>query len=362
VARDLYEVLGVSRDASADDIKKAYRTLARTHHPDQNPDDPKAEERFKEISHAHDVLSDPEKRAQYDRGPEFFGPGGPGAGGFDASGFDFSDLFGSVFGTGAGAGRGGARQRPASPRRGADIAIDVTLSFDQAMTGATVPVTYEVDESCRDCSGSGAKPGTGSSLCQECRGRGVLGRNLGGFEVMSQTCPACGGAGTTMDDPCATCAGAGTRRVRRNEQVNIPAGVKTGTKVRKKGRGQAGLRGAPAGDLIVTTHVTPSRLYTRNGDDLEIEVPVTFAEAALGARVEVPTLDGKVAVSVPAGSQSGKLLRVRGKGAPRTRGGHGDLIARIRVQIPASLTDEQRAALEAFAALNGENPRDRLFK
>ncbi len=359
MARDLYEVLGVARGASADDIKKAYRKLARTHHPDQNPDDPKAEDRFKEISHAHDVLSDPEKRSQYDRGPESFSPGA--GGGFDASGFDFADLFGSAFG---GRGRGGGRgQQSAAPQRGADVVVDVSLSFDQAMSGATVPVSYDVDEACRDCSGSGAKPGTGSTLCQECRGRGVLGRNLGGFEVMSQTCPSCGGSGTIIDDPCDTCHGAGSRRVRRNEQVTIPGGVKTGTRVRKKGRGQAGGRGAPAGDLIVTTHVTPSRTFSRHGDDLEIEVPVTFAEAALGAKVEVPTLSGKVALTVPPGSQTGKLLRVPGQGAPRTKGsGHGDLIARLRVQVPTALTDEQRTALEAFAALNGANPRDGLFR
>jgi molecular chaperone DnaJ len=362
VARDLYEVLGVARDASAEDIKKAYRKLARRHHPDQNPDDPKAEDRFKEVSHAYDVLSDPEKRKQYDIGPQMFGPGagGPG-GGFEATGFDFGDLFGGIFGSGGRA--GGRAQRGTAPRRGADVEVDITVSFDQAMVGAVVPVAYEVNETCPTCSGSGAKPGSKSTLCQECRGRGVVGRNLGGFEVMSQACPVCGGAGTIIEDPCETCGGAGMRRVRRTEQVTIPAGVKTGTKVRKKGRGQAGMRGAPAGDLIVTTHVTPSRLFRRKGDDLEIEVPVTFAEATLGAKVEVPTLTGRVAVTVPPGSQSGKALRVRGRGAPRLKGsGHGDLIARIRIEVPAKLSDEQREALERFSALDGVNPREKLFR
>ncbi len=361
MAEDLYEALGVTRDASAEEIKKAYRKLARKYHPDQNPDDPKAEDRFKKISHAYDVLSDPEKRKQYDLGPQMFGPGGAGGagGGFDPSGFDFSDLFGGMFG----GGRGGRSSRASTPRRGADVEVDITLSFDQAMAGAVVPVTYEVDEACPTCSGSGAKPGSKSSLCPECRGRGVIGRNLGGFELMSQPCPVCGGAGTIIDDPCDTCGGAGTRRVRRSEQVTIPAGVKTGTKVRKKGRGQAGVRGAQPGDLIVTTHVTPSRRFRRKGDDLEIDVPVTFAEAALGARVEVPTLEGRVAVTVPPGSQSGKALRVRGKGAPRLRGeGNGDLIARIQIQVPATVTDEQREALERYAELDGTDIRKGLFR
>jgi len=360
MARDLYEVLGVARGASDDEIKKAYRKLARKYHPDQNPDDPKAEDRFKEVSHAYDVLSDPDKRKQYDMGPQMFGQGGPagGAGGFDPSGFDFGDLFG-MFGGGRGEGRAGK----ASSRRGADVEVNVTLSFDQAMAGASVPVTYDVEEACRDCKGSGGKPGSKSSLCQECRGRGVVGRNLGGFEVMSQPCSACGGAGTIVDDPCDGCRGAGTRLVRRTEQVTVPAGVRTGTKVRRKGRGQAGGRGAQAGDLIVTTHVTPSRVFTRNGDDLEIELPVTFAEATLGAKVEVPVLGGKVAVTVPAGSTSGKALRVRGKGAPKLKsGGHGDLIARIRIAVPDRLTDEQREALQRFAELDGANPREGLFR
>lgn len=355
MARDLYEVLSVARDASAEDIKKSYRKLARKYHPDQNPDDPKAEDRFKEVSHAYDVLSDPEKRKQYDMGPQAFGPGAGAGGGFDPSGFDFGDMF-EMFGRG----RGGQRGR--APTKGADIELSVTLSFDQAMAGASVPVSYEVDEACRDCAGSGAKPGSKSTLCQECRGRGVIGRNLGGFEVMSQPCPACRGTGTIIDDPCDGCGGVGIRRMRRNEQITIPAGVKTGTKIRKKGRGQVGGRGMQAGDLIVTTHVTPSRKFTRNGDDLEIDVPITFVEAALGAKVEVPTIEGRVSLTVPPGSQSGKPLRVKGKGAPRLKGtGNGDLIARLRVEVPSALTDEQREALQAYADLTTANPREGLF-
>jgi len=366
--RDLYEVLGVSKDASADDIKTAYRKLARQYHPDRNPGDTAAEERFKEVSHAHDVLSDPEKRKQYDMGPMFGADPSGGAAGFDMGGFDFRDIFGGMFG-GGGPGGAGARGPgadraaggSAKPRRGQDVEVNVTLSFDQAMSGATIPVTYEVDEACDECRGTGGAPGSKSTLCPDCRGRGVIGRNLGGFEVLSQTCPTCMGAGTVHETPCPKCHGQGVRHVRKTEQVKIPPGAKTGTKIRKRGRGQA-VRGGSPGDLIVVTHVTPSRRYTRRGDNLEISVPVTFAEAALGARVEVPTLTGRVAVTVPPGSRDGRAFRVRGKGAPRVKGGgHGDLIARISIQVPEKLTDEQREALEAFAKLDTAEPRKELF-
>lgn len=366
--RDLYEVLGVSRDASADDIKKAYRKLARQHHPDRNPGDSAAEERFKEISHAHDVLSDPEKRKQYDLGPMFGADPSGGTAGFDMGDFDLRDIFGGMFGGGGaggagarGQGAGGQRTRASRPRRGQDVEVNVTLSFDQAMHGATVPVTYEVDEACDECKGTGGSPGSKSTLCPDCRGRGVVGRNLGGFEVMGQTCPTCMGAGTVHETPCAKCHGQGVRHVRKTDQVKIPAGVKTGTKIRKRRKGQA-IRGGTPGDLIVVTHVTPSGRYTRKGDDLEINVPVTFAEATLGAKVEVPTLSGRVAVTIPAGSSDGRAFRIRGKGAPKvTGGGHGDLIARIRIQVPGRLSDEQRSALEAFAQLDTGDPRRELF-
>lgn len=363
MARDLYEVLGVSKDASADEIKKAYRALARENHPDRNPGDEAAEERFKEISHAHDILSDPEKRKQYDMASMYGGHAGGGPQGFDMGGFDISDLFGGFGGGRGGDGHGGfGRSRRAEPQ-GADVALDITLSFDQAMSGASIPVTYEVDEPCDDCSGSGAEPGSPTHLCQECNGRGVVGRNLGGFEIMSQQCRACGGRGTIIEKPCSTCGASGIRRRRRTENVTVPAGAKTGTRIRRKGRGQAGPRGARPGDLIVTTHVTPSTLFSRNGDDLEIQVPVTYAEAVLGAKVQVPTIDGRVSVTVPPGSRDGRALRVPKQGAPRLKGsGRGDLIVRLRIQVPESLSDEQREALEAFAKLDTRDPREALAR
>jgi molecular chaperone DnaJ len=362
---DLYEALGVKKTASQDEIKKAYRKLARKYHPDANQDDPKAEERFKEISHAHDVLSDPEKRKEYDAGRTFgdgFRPGGgyrPGGGtaeGFGGFG-DLSDLFGSIF-------RGGARARPrdqAPGRRGGDIEVDVNLSFDQAMKGVTVPLTVDKRDACPTCKGSGAKPGTSPRLCPECNGRGVRGRDLGTF-ALSEPCPRCGGEGTVVDDPCDTCGGLGQVTQESRYQVKIPAGAKEGTKVRLRGRGEAGLRGGPPGDLIVTTHVAPSPLFTREGDDLMLQVPVTFAEAAMGAKVQIPTIDGPISLTVPAGSDSAKALRVRGKGAPRlNKAGRGDLIARLNVVVPDALTKPQREALERFANLDKRDPRERLF-
>jgi molecular chaperone DnaJ len=364
---DLYATLGVSRKASADEIKKAYRKLARVHHPDANPDDPKAEERFKDISHAYDVLSDADKRREYDQLLAFGGRrpnGGPagGAGGADAGGFgDFADLFSSIFrGGGGGGGRGRATQEPMA-RRGADVEVEVNLSFDQAMAGAQVPVSVETPVACPDCGGSGAKPGTSPRLCPDCKGRGVRGRDVGSF-AFSEPCPRCGGNGTVVEQPCETCGGGGTQIGEQRIRVKIPPGVKDGTKIRLRGKGEAGVRGGPPGDLIVVTRVTPSTVYARQGDDLVLEVPVTFAEAALGAKVEIPTIDGPISLTVPAGSESGKSLRVRGKGAPRlSGGGRGDLIAKFRVEVPKDLTKTQREALQRFANLDRRNPRESLF-
>jgi len=365
---DLYAVLGVSKDAGADDIKKAYRTLARRYHPDRNPGDTAAEERFKEVSHAHDVLSDPDKRRAYDAQRAFGGRVPPnGAGGAGGAGFggfgDFADIFGQFFGRGAGGtgARGGRAGDAAATRRGRDVETEVRLSFEQAMNGAKVPVVVDKRDTCETCGGSGAKPGTSPSLCPECRGRGVVGRDAGGFSI-GQPCPRCAGNGTIVEDPCATCSGAGSISARRRYQVTIPPGAKDGTTIRMKGKGEAGMRGGAAGDLLVTTRVAPSRVFTRRGDDLVVDVPVTFPEAALGAQVEVPTLNGRVKLRVPAGSADGRSLRVPGQGAPKLKGGgRGDLIATLRLRVPEALSDEQRAALEAYAAADTSDPRAGLF-
>ncbi len=367
---DLYARLGVSRTASADEIKKAYRKLARVHHPDANPDDPKAEERFKEISNAYDVLSDAGKRREYDERLAFGGRrpnnGGSSGGGGAAGGFgDFADMFSTIFRGGRAGGAGGAgagtRAGAATPLRGADVEVEVNLSFEQSMAGAQVPVSVETPVACAECGGSGAKPGTNPRLCPDCKGRGVRGRDGGSF-AFSEPCPRCGGNGTVIDDPCSACGGSGATSSRSQIKVKIPAGVKDGTKIRVKGRGQAGSRGGPAGDLYVLSRVAPSRLFTRRGDDLVINVPVTFAEAALGAQVEVPTLDGRVKLTVPTGSPDGRSLRIAGKGAPRLKGGgRGDLIATLRLDVPRALSDKQRAALEKFAAIDPRDPRETLF-
>jgi len=358
---DLYGVLGVSEDASADDIKKAYRKLARQYHPDTNQGDAKAEERFKEISHAYDVLSDAEKRRGYDASRRFGGAGMGGGNGGAGGGFgDFADIFNTIFRGGGGGAARGADPR-STARRGGDLEVEVTLNFDQAMRGAQVPVTVDTRDTCVTCNGSGAKSGSSPRLCPECRGRGVVGKDLGGFSL-GQPCPRCQGNGTVIDDPCPTCKGAGSTAARRKYTVKIPAGVKDGTKIRMAGKGQAGARGAKAGDLFVVTRVTPSRVFSRQNDDLVIEVPVTFAEAALGAQVEIPSVDGRVKLTVPAGSQDGRTLRVPGQGASKLKGsGRGDLIAKIRVQVPDNLTAGEREALEKFARLNRSNPRERLF-
>ena len=361
--QDHYETLGVGRTATADDIKKAYRKLARVHHPDANPGDASAEERFKEISHAHDVLADPVKRKEYDDRLRFGGRmpngGGGAAGGPDMGGVgDFADMFSTIFRTAKG---GRTTTEPPAARRGADVEVEVNLSFDQAMAGAQVPVSVETPVACSDCSGTGAKPGTSPRLCPECKGRGVRGRDGGAF-AFSEPCPRCGGNGTVIDDPCPTCGGSGSTHTRTQIKVKIPPGVKDGTRVRLKGKGQAGTRGGPAGDLQVLTRVAPSRLYTRKGDDLVLNVPVTFAEAALGAQVEVPTLEGRVKLTVPPGSPDGRALRLAGKGAPRLKGGgRGDLIATLRLDVPRELSDKQRKALEKYAELDGRDPRETLF-
>lgn len=365
--QDPYSTLGVAKDASQDDIKRAYRKLARRYHPDQNAGDAAAEERFKEISHAYDVLSDPEKRSAYDASRMWGGrvpPGGGAGAGAQGGGFggfgDFADIFSQIFQRGGGRGERGADG--AGTSRGRDLETEVRLSFEQAMKGAQIPVVVDKRDACETCGGSGAKPGTSPRLCPECRGRGVVGRDAGGFSI-GQPCPRCAGNGTVIDDPCPTCHGEGAIAARRRYTVRIPAGVRDGTKIRMKGKGQAGTRGGAPGDLLVVARVAPSRVFTRQGDDLVVEVPVTFPEAALGAQVEVPALDGRVKLRVPAGSADGRALRVPGQGAPAMKGDRrGDLIAKLRVQVPSQLTDAQREALEGYARLATDDVRAGLFR
>jgi molecular chaperone DnaJ len=359
---DLYGTLGVAKNASADEIKKAYRKLARENHPDRNPGDSAAEERFKEVQAAYDVLSDPEKRKQYDA----FGNGRPGgpAGWNVPSDFDLGDL-GSVFGDlfGGGRFRRGRREQPTG-RRGADLEAEVRLSFEDSLRGLEARIPVEVETACRQCGGSGAKPGTAPSVCPQCKGRGVLAESQGLF-ALSQPCPRCAGQGTVIEEPCDHCHGSGRERRRKRYTVKIPAGVKDGTRIRLKGKGEPGLGGGAAGDLFVTTRVEQSRLFARRGaSDLELEVPVTYPEAALGATVEVPTPYGeRLSLKVPAGSEDGKLLKLRGHGAPALKGsGRGDLVVRLRVSVPKKLTKKEREAIEALKTASREDPRETLFR
>ncbi len=356
---DPYQVLGVARTASDDEIKKAYRKLAREHHPDRNPDDAAAEDRFKDVQAAYDLLSDPEKRRAYDAfgaaGPRGF-PGGAGTGGVRFEEFDLGDLLGGMFGGGLGGHRGGAR----GPVRGEDLEAHVRISFDDSLQGAQVRIPVEVDTACSTCHGTGAAPGTSPVTCPQCSGRGVVSDSQGLF-ALSHPCPRCQGNGTIIERPCATCRGSGRERTTKRYAVKVPAGARTGTRVRLKGKGGAGQRGGPAGDLFVVVDVEPSKLYERRGADLVLEVPVTYAEAALGASVEIPTPDGPVSLKVPSGTEGGKLLRVKGRGAPRLKGsGRGDLLARVKVTVPSKLTKAEREALEGYRKVSRESPRERF--
>ncbi len=342
--KDLYGVLGVSKNASADEIKKAYRKLAREFHPDRNPGDAEAEARFKEVQGAYDVLSDPEKRKQYNAFGSADGRAGFQGGNFNFSDFDFGnvdlgDIFGGMFG-----GRG--RQRQERGRRGNDVEVQVNLSFEDSLKGIETKIPVELETACRECGGSGAQPGTAPIVCPECKGRGVIAESQG-FFALSQPCPRCRGNGTVIEQPCSNCRGTGRERRTKRYTVKIPAGVKDGTRIRLKGKGEAGYGGAEAGDLYVVTRVAESPTYTRKGNDLVVDVPVPFADAALGSTVEVPTPEGPVSLKVKPGTQDGKLLRIRGRGAPKlTGGGKGDVLARVKVEVPKRLNKKQRELLE----------------
>jgi molecular chaperone DnaJ len=366
VADELYKTLGVSKKASEEEIKKAYRKLARKYHPDRNPGDAEAEEKFKEISAAYDVLSDPEKRKEYDEGPAFGGfggfgggqgpfPGGGQAGGF--GGFDLGDIFGSVFN------RGGGRGAQPQAVRGRDLETEVPLSFDQAINGAQISVTVPKQSQCATCRGSGAKPGTAPKRCPRCEGRGVEAQGQGFFSI-SQPCSQCGGSGQIIEDPCPTCGGSGLTQQTKRYKVNVPAGVKDGTRIRLAGKGEDGPRGGPPGDLYVTTRVSRSPVFERLDDgSLEVTVPITVPEALRGGTIEVPTLEGTKKIKVAPGTKHGSVQRLRGEGPPKKGGGNGDIRYRLEIAMPTELSDEQREAVDKLAeTLNGGDPRAELLR
>ena len=377
VEKDFYKELGVSSDASADEIKKAYRKLAAELHPDRNPD-AGAAERFKAVSEANSILSDPAKRKEYDEtrrlfagGGRRFNPGGNGgfSGGFGSDGAEFNlgdlfdaagqsgganigDLFGGLFGR-------GAQPRPSRPRRGNDLETETELSFLEATNGVAMPLRLTSPAPCTNCHGSGARPGTSPKVCPNCNGSGVVNRNQGAFGF-SEPCTECRGSGSIIEEPCVECHGTGVTTRTRTINVRIPPGVQDGQRIRLAGQGEAGLRGAPSGDLYVTVHVRPDKVFGRDGDDLTVSVPVSFHELALGTTLSVPTLDGKVGVRVPKGTSDGRILRVRGRGVPKRSGGHGDLLVTVKVAVPPDLDGEVAEALEAYAKAeraSGFDPR-----
>jgi molecular chaperone DnaJ len=377
--KDFYAVLGVAKSASSDEIKKSYRKLARQLHPDRNPGDSDAEERFKAVSEAYDVLSNDSKRKEYDEMRSLFGAGAfrrgarTGGGGFDPGdlfggfgtgtstgsdrrfgGAGFSDLFGSIFSGGAGT------ARPRGPARGRDVEAEVTLSFGDAVRGVTLPLTLRAPGVCDTCHGSGAKPGTQPRTCPVCHGSGLTTRNQGSFSF-SEPCRECQGVGTIVDEKCPECHGTGGVTKTRTLNVRFPAGVADGQRIRLAGRGEAGERGGPPGDLYVLVRVRADNLFGRSGDDLTITAPITYAEAVFGTDLRVPTMDGAVTLRVPPGTPNGRVLRARGRGVARKDGGAGDLLVTVEVVVPQSLTDEARDALAKFAVLSPDAARDSLW-
>jgi molecular chaperone DnaJ len=391
IEKDYYTALGVPQDADAAAIKKAYRQLARDLHPDKNPGNAEAEARFKDVSEAYDVLSDPKRRAEYDEARRLFGAGGAGAragfpGGFPNNAgtgqpFDLGDLFGAAGGAGARAGGGGgggglgdllgglfgggaapgsarARSQAASgPARGQDVETEATLSFEEAVLGVTVPLRMQSPGTCPTCAGSGARPGTSPHTCPVCQGAGVTSRSQGAF-AFSEPCRNCRGSGQVVDDPCPTCTGSGVTTQTRTITVRIPAGVKDGQRIRLAGKGAPGRRGGPAGDLFVVVHVAEHELFGRNGSDLTLSVPITFGEATLGTTLTVPTLDANVSLRVPPGTASGQTLRVRGRGVPG-KGRTGDLLVTVEVAVPKRVSAVAEQAIKTLEAELGD-PRPRI--
>ncbi|WP_320067253.1 molecular chaperone DnaJ [Micromonospora sp. RTGN7] len=382
IEKDYYATLGVQKSASSDEIKKSYRKLARESHPDHNPGEPQAEERFKAVSEAYGVLGDEAKRREYDEMRSLFGSGafrrnargagGPGGQSFDPSdlfgggagggdrrfggGAGFQDLFSSMF---SGGGATGGPSRPRGPAKGRDIETEVVLDFGDAVRGVTLPLTLRAPGVCDTCHGSGAKPGTQPVTCPVCHGVGLTNRNQGSFSF-SEPCRNCQGVGTVVEEKCPECHGTGGVTKARTLNVRFPAGVADGQRIRLAGRGEPGERGGPAGDLFVQVKVRPDELFGRTGDDLTLTVPITFPEAVLGTDLRVPTLDGTVTLRVPPGTPGGRVLRARGKGVVRRDGQAGDLLVMLDVVVPARVTDEARAALEAFAEQTPPAAREHL--
>ncbi|MGF1688810.1 molecular chaperone DnaJ [Photobacterium japonica] len=343
--RDFYEVLGVSRDASERDVKKAYKRLAMKFHPDRNQGDDQAAEKFREVKQAYEILTDPQKRAAYDQyGHAAFEQGGMGGGGFGGGGADFGDIFGDVFGDiFGGGGRRGGQQRA---QRGADLRYNMELTLEEAVRGCSKEIRVPTLVHCDTCEGSGAKKGTSATTCGTCHGQGQVQMRQGFFAVQ-QTCPHCHGRGKLIKEPCGTCHGQGRKEETKTLSVKIPAGVDTGDRIRLSGEGEAGEFGAPAGDLYVQVHVAQHHIFERDGNNLYCEVPVSFTMAALGGEVEVPTLDGRVSLKVPSETQTGRMFRMRGKGVKSVRGGAmGDLICKLVVETPVNLSSRQKELLQ----------------
>ncbi|MEX0428173.1 molecular chaperone DnaJ [Nocardioides sp. DS6] len=381
VNKDFYAELGVKKDATADEIKKAYRKLARANHPDSNPDDTAKHEKFKRVAEAYDVVGDSEKRKKYDEVRDLYAGGGfPRAGSTTGGrGYNFEDLFGNAGGAGGSAGGGfgdmfgdlfgggfGGRRTTSRPRptKGADVESSATIGFTESLEGVTISLRLTSDAACPDCNGTGGKPGTKPRVCPECEGAGYVVQSVGGGFSMNETCPRCGGRQLIYDEPCPTCHGTGRGTSARTISARIPAGVKDGQRIRLKGKGAAGEHGGPNGDLYVTVRVTPHRVFGRKDDNLTIDVPVAFDELALGAEVKIPTLTGApVTLRIPAGTPNGRTFRVRGKGARRSDGTVGDLLATVEVQVPAHLDDAARQAVEAYRDATAHKPlRSNLFE
>jgi molecular chaperone DnaJ len=370
VDKDFYEVLGIPETATAEEVKKAYRKLAQTHHPDANPDDAEAETKFKEISEAYATLSDPEQRKEYDQvrrlaaSGGFQGFGGQGAGGF--GGFegqqvrveDLQDLLGGMGGLGDLFGFGSQQSR-SGPRQGADMATELTIGFEDAAFGVTTEVNVEGAAACSKCHGSGAEPGSEVTTCPTCSGRGVVAQNQGFFSF-SQPCPQCGGSGRLIEERCTRCRGTGSENRRRQVKLRVPAGVKDGSTLRLRGKGAPGSFGGPPGDLMVRIRVAPSKTFGRKGNDLTLKVPITYSEATLGTKIDVPTLNGGVRVKIPSGTPSGKTFRVRGKGINPDRGRQGDLLVTVEVAVPKKVSKDEKRLLEELADLETDDIRSHL--